>query len=137
MPRLALIIVSTALALPAIGSAAPGTTSFAFGRTGGNIAPYTITISNTGVVRTSGPVKPKVTIVGAAARATLAALLKKTRFSSLPPTIRCHGTLPDFAANYVTITTGGRAHTVLVYGDCSSRFTVLYNALARSVGVSP
>lgn len=137
MPRLVLIIVSTALMLPAIGLAAPGTTSFAFGRTGGNIAPYTVTISNFGAVRASGPVRLKATAVGIATRATLAGLLRKTRFSSLPANIRCRGTLPDTAAHYVTVTAGGISHTVVVHGNCSNRFTTLFNALARAVGITP
>ncbi len=135
MPRLVLIIVSAALALPTLGAAAPGTTSFAFGRTGGNIAPFTVTISNSGAISASGAVKPKATTVGPAARARLAGLLTKTRFTRLPPTTRCRGTLPDIAANFITVSSAGKSHTVLVHGDCSTRFTALYNALAKTVGI--
>ncbi len=135
MPRLVLIIVSAALALPALGSASPGTTSFAFGRTGGNIAPFTVTISTSGAVSVSGPVKPRVTVVGRAARVRLAGLLETTRFFGLPPTTRCRGALPDVASNFVTVRRAGTTRTVLVHGDCSTRFSTLYDALARAVGV--
>ena len=135
MRRLVLIIVSAALAVPALGSAAPGPTSFAFGRTGGNIAPFTVTISSSGAVRVTGPVEPRVGVVGPAARARLAALVETTRFSSLPLTIRCHGELPDVASNFVTVRRAGVTRTVLVHGDCSSRFSRLYDALARAVGI--
>ena len=135
MPRLVLIIVSATLAFPALGSATPGTTSFVFGRTGGNIAPFTVTISNSGAVSATGPVQPRVTVVGPAARARLVGLLRTTRFSSLPPTTRCSGAVPDFASNFVTVRRAGATHTVLVHGDCSTRFSTLYDALARTVGI--
>ena len=135
MRRLALISVTAALALPNLGSASPGAMSFAFGRNGGNIAPFAVTISSSGAVTATGPVKPTVTVVSAPARARLAALVAATRFAALPPTIRCGGSLPDFASNFVTVRRGGSTRTVLVHGDCSTRFSRLYDALARAVGV--
>jgi hypothetical protein len=136
MPRLVLIIVSAAaLAVPALGTAAPGATSFAFGRTGGNIAPFTVTISSSGGVTVTGPVKPRITLVGPAVRARLTGLVETTRFAALPATIRCSGALPDFASNFITVRRAGTTDTVLAHGDCSKRFATLYNALARAVGI--
>ena len=83
----------------------------------------------------TGPVEPRVGVVGPAARARLTALVETTRFSSLPLTIRCHGELPDVASNFVTVRRAGVTRTVLVHGDCSSRFSRLYDALARAVGI--
>lgn len=135
MQRIVLIIASAALALPALGTAAPGSTSFAFGRTGGNIAPFTVTISSTGTVTATGPVNPKVTTVGPAARARLTRLVETTRFAALPATIHCNGALPDFASNFVTVRRAGTTDTVFLHGDCSKRFATLYNALAKAVGI--
>ena len=109
--------------------------SFAFGRTGGNIAPFTVTISSSGAVRVTGPVEPRVKVLGPAARARLAALVETTRFSTLPLTTRCRGALPDEASNFVTVRSAGVTRTVLVHGDCSKRFSRLYDALAGAVGI--
>ncbi len=135
MRRLVLILVSAALALPALGAASPGPVTYSFGRTGGNIAPFTVTISASGAVSSAGPVTPKRTGVGPAARARLAGLVRTTRFYGLPHTTRCSGALPDFASNFVTIRSAGTARTVLVHGDCSKRFATLYDALSAAVGV--
>ena len=135
MHRIVLIIVSAVLAAPALGSASPGAASFAFGRTGGNIAPFTVTISSSGAVRVNGPVEPRVKVLGPATRARLAALVAATRFSTLPLTTRCRGALPDVASNFVTVRRAGSTRTVLVHGDCSSRFSRLYDALAGAVGI--
>ena len=102
---------------------------------GGNIAPFTVTISSSGAVSVTGPVKPKVATVGPAARARLTGLVGTTRFAALPPTIRCSGALPDFASTFVTVRRAGTADTVLVHGDCSRGFATLYDALARAVGI--
>jgi hypothetical protein len=135
MARLVLILVSAALALPAAGSATSGTMSFGFGRTGGNIAPFTVTISSSGAVSAVGPVRPTATRVAPVTRARLTALVKTTHFDSLPRTTRCRGALPDFASSFVTVKSAGSSRTVLVHGDCSAGFSALYRALAKAVGI--
>jgi hypothetical protein len=135
MRRLVLILISAALALPAVGSASGGTMSFAFGRTGGNIAPFTVTISSSGAVSAVGPVRPTITYVSPATRARLAALVKTARFYNLPRTTRCHGALPDFASSFVTVRSASGSRRVLVHGDCSAGFSTLYRALAKAVGI--
>jgi hypothetical protein len=135
MRRLVLILVSAALLLPAGSSASSGMMSFVFGRTGGNIAPFTVTISSSGAVSAVGPVRPTVTRVGSATRARLAALVKTARFYSLPRTTRCRGALPDFASSFVTVRSATSSRTVLVHGDCSAGFSALYRALAKAIGV--
>ena len=110
------------LAAPAALSA-PG---YDFGRAGGNIAPYTVTISPGGAVTVSGPAQVGRAKLTATQLASLAAAVKTTRLSALPTRTNCPGTLPDFASRFVTA--GGR--TVYVRGSCEPRFDRTWHALA-------
>lgn len=130
--RWALVLAAALLlALPA-GGAAQTQPLFQFGRAGGNIEPFTVTINTDGTLSPSGDVrltKPDTRL----SRARLAALLKYARtqhFWSLAPRTFCSGSLPDFASQYVTIHTAGKTRTVRVRGGCSPRFTRLYRALS-------
>jgi hypothetical protein len=113
--------------LPAADAAQP--TGFAFGRTGGNIVPYHVTIANSGVVRTYGPVKVGRRLLAAVQLAALNRVATETRFTVLPATTNCRGTLPDIAGTYIRV----GAHTVHVHGNCSSRYQRLLKALETSV----
>ena len=126
---IAAIAVTGALAAPR------ASTSFAFGRTGGNIEPFTVTIAADGTVRARGPVRPSKQRLSARQLVSLLAVLKAERFSSLPGATHCSGALPDFASNFVTVRTGAATKTVFVRGDCSSRFEAVYKALSTAVGV--
>ncbi len=109
--------------------------SFAFGRTGGNIEPFTITIAGNGSVTANGPVRPLRRQLGPRDLASLVNVVDAQRFFSLPRSVRCPGTLPDFASNFVTVRTRRASRTVLVHGDCSPRFEKVYRALSSAVGI--
>ena len=57
-------------------------------------------------------------------------------FFSLPRSTSCPKTLPDFASRFVTVRMHGASRRVLVHGDCSRRFSAVYAALAKAVGIS-
>jgi hypothetical protein len=129
-------VCSIAVALSAAAPATAGSSiAFAFGRTGGNIAPLTVEISASGAVTSTGPAQPKTAQLAAATRTRLATLVRTTHFFTLPRVTRCRDALPDFASLFVTVRTPSRSRTVLVHGDCSKPFTQLYHALANAVGV--
>ncbi|MDX6486374.1 MAG: hypothetical protein QOF43_1527 [Gaiellaceae bacterium] len=126
--RLALVIaVSAAVVAPAAG-AAPDS-GFAFGRTGGNIRPYNVTIANDGTVQVSGAVQVGRMKLTRAQLGVLNRLAATNRFATLPAATNCPGTLPDVAATYVRV--GGR--TVRVHGACLTRYERLWKALGSAV----
>jgi hypothetical protein len=116
-------------ALPAAGAVKP--TGFAFGRLGGNIRPYAVTIANSGVVHTSGAVDVARMRVTPVQLAGLNRIATETRFTILPATTNCRGTLPDVATTYVRV----GARVVRVHGDCVPRYQRLLKALKASVHV--
>lgn len=130
------IVLLALLAAAVVAAGAPadaaGQTAYAFGRTGGNIRPYTVTISTAGVVRTSGPVSVGLRRLDARQLATLHRLAVTVRFATLPATTLCAGTLPDVGATFVRV--GSRR--VLVHGDCVPRYARLWGALTRAVRLS-
>jgi hypothetical protein len=134
------LAVALALALAA-GAAAQPTPEplFQFGRTGGNIEPYTVTINRDGTLDSSGFVrlaKPD-THLSQARLASLLRYARTQRFWTLPKRRICKGSLPDFAAQYVTIHTVSKTRTVRVRGSCSVRFTRIYRALSAAATVTP
>jgi len=131
MTRLALAAV-LALALAAPAAARTPAARYSFGRQGGNIAPYTVTISTTGAVTTSGPVKVGRTKLSGRQLAGLAKTLDAAGFSTLPATTFCLGTLPDFASDWVA----AGSQKVSVRGSCSPRFARVWNALTGAVRLS-
>jgi hypothetical protein len=136
MRRVIVLALVAAAALPAQGGAGSSTAiSFAFGRIGGNIAPFTVRIAADGSVSSAGPVRPLKSRLDPSGVARLAAVEAAQRFFALPLVIRCPNTLPDFASQFVTVRRAGAARRVLVHGDCSLRFTRLYSALAKAVGI--
>jgi hypothetical protein len=131
---LLLLGAAVALASPTASVAATTQTSFAFGRTGGNIAPFTITIARDGSVTTTGPARPLKQRLTSRALTRLSTLTQTQHFFSLRRQISCPGTLPDYAFRFVTVRTAHAARTVLVRGDCSPAFDKLYKALSTAVG---
>lgn len=110
----------------------PGKHGFEFGRTGGNIMPFTVTISAGGRVQASGPVQAGRTTLTKAQLATLVLVASQVRFSALPAATMCTGTLPDVATSFVRVGT----HTVRIHGDCVARFTRMWIALGAAVKLS-
>jgi hypothetical protein len=129
MRRLLVVAALTCLAAPAAGASAA---RYSFGREGGNIIPFTVTIAATGAVHASGPVKVGRAHLTTAQLASLGKVAKQARFSALPATTLCSGTLPDIASTFVA----AGSHTVRVHGSCSTRFSRVWNALAAAVRLS-
>jgi hypothetical protein len=117
-------------ALPAASAVQP--TGFAFGRLGGNIRPYTVTIANTGVVRSSGAVMVGRTHVTPVQLAALNRIATETQFTVLPTATSCRGTLPDVASTYVRV----GARTVRVHGACVPPYQRMLKALKASVRIA-
>lgn len=112
---------------PAVAAVEP--TGFAFGRIGGNIRPYSVTIANSGAVRTSGAVQVGRTRVAPVQLAALNRIATETRFTMLPAVTNCRGSLPDVATTYIRV----GARTVRVHGGCVPRYERLLKALKASV----
>jgi hypothetical protein len=99
---------------------------------GGNILPYTVSISNDGVVRSSGAVhvgRKKVTIVELAELNRVASVV---RFTALPLMTRCKGVLPDAASTFIRV----GARTVRVHGNCVPRYVRVWKSLASTVKIA-
>jgi hypothetical protein len=128
--------VALALTLVASGSSARNP-SFAFGRVGGNIEPYTVKISSSGALSRVGPValKNPDKRLSSAALARLLALAVDKRFFALPRHTFCAGSLPDFASMFVTVSTATRTKTVFVRGGCNARFEAVLTGLETAAGV--
>ena len=129
---LPVLVLALVLTLPAV-AASRGTAhaSFAYGRTGGNRAPFRVSIARDGKVTSRGAVQ-KSTLVRRVPVRTLDRLLARARaasFFAMPRYTRCRGTLPDYAASFLRISTSARSKTVRVRGDCRPKFTRLYLAV--------
>jgi hypothetical protein len=110
--------------------------TFAFGRTGGNIVPFTVRIVKDGRVTTSGAVRVTATAASTPLRNGLAKLARAEGFFSMPATIACGGVNPDIASRFVTVTSGGKTRTVMEHGTCKPAFEELYAVLSAAVGAS-
>ena len=136
MQKALVLAGALALALPNAVTAHSTTPnmSFAFGRSGGNIAPFAVMIGENGEITTSGPApQPLKRQLSAASLTRLAALVTTQHFFALPHSTQCAGELPDFAFSYATVTTRLSSRTVRVRGDCSPRFNRIYVALTNAV----
>lgn len=120
------------------GGAAQSQPLIQFGRSGGNIEPFTVTINADGTLEHLGPVrlaKPDLQL----SQARLAGLLRyanEQRFWTLPRRTTCGNSLPDFAAPFITIRTATKTRTVSVRGGCKPRFTRLFRTLSSAARVT-
>jgi hypothetical protein len=130
--RLALPVLVLLLALPA-AACGSGTAhaSFVFGRTGGNIAPFRVSIARDGAVSSRGAIR-KASLVRRVPGKTLDKLLAQARaasFFALPSHTYCRNSLPDVASMLLRVSTSARSKTVTVRGGCRPRFSKLYRAV--------
>jgi hypothetical protein len=121
-------VLAAAAALCPTAQASAALPGLSFGRSGGNIRPYTVSISASGRVTSNG-MTVRNRQVSATALRSLRALVLAARLSRLPALTLCPGTLPDFAT--VWVQAGGRR--VAVRGECRPELTRLYLALVRAV----
>ena len=105
---------------------------FAFGRLGGSIRPYTVSIAADGKVAVSGSATAGRTKLTAGQLATLNRAVTDARFGAFPPTTNCPRTLPDIATTFIRF----GAKTVRVHGGCIARYTKLFTALSNAVKLS-
>jgi hypothetical protein len=131
MLRALLVLGLLAVALASDATASPQT-GFALGRTGGNIRPFTVAIAADGRVSVSGPVQAGRTKLTRAQLAALAKIAADVRFTTLPKTTNCSGTLPDVASTFVRV----GARTVRVHGECVPRYARVWRGLVSAVKLS-
>jgi hypothetical protein len=132
------VALTVPLAVLAGGSSkrqAPPT--FAFGRTGGNIIPFTVTIGKDGHVSTTGTQKLTLTFATVALRNGLGKLAKAEGFWTEATSLDCGKVLPDIASRFITITAAGKSRTVRERGACYPAFEELYAVLSASTGAGP
>jgi hypothetical protein len=132
--------VAAAVALACAAASPAGTeqrlarASFTFGVGGGNIVPFTATISRRGEVRfAQGDRRSKRAPLSIAAVNRLVALAKAERFDALPASITCAGVLPDVGTEFITVRTATRSKTVRERGGCNRRFEKLYARLNAAI----
>jgi hypothetical protein len=131
MRRHALLAAILMLALVSAAAASPQR-GFAFGRLGGNIRPYTVSIASNGRVSVSGAATAGAMKLTATQLAALDRAVAVAKFGSLPPMTNCPGTLPDVATTFIRF----GAKTVRVHGSCLLRYTKLFTALSRAAKLS-
>ena len=119
------------LALAPAAGASPQR-DFAFGRLGGNIRPYTVSIASDGSVHVAGSATAGRMKLTATQLATLNRAVTQARFGALPPTTNCPGTLPDIATTFIRF----GAKKVRVHGNCVARYAKLFTALSHAVKLS-
>jgi hypothetical protein len=104
-------------------------TGFAFGRSGGNIMPFRISIAVDGTISATGASPPHGVKLTKLELATLNRVVYETNFVALPKIVSCRQTLPDVATEFIRV--GSR--TTHVHGGCIARFNRLWAAMARAV----
>ena len=102
--------------------------AFSFGRTGGNIIPFTVTIASSGRVQVSGPVHAGRRTLTHAQLASLGRVATQVHFSSMQGAM-CPRTNPDVASTFIKH--GSR--TVRVHGACIAAYQKLWSALSAAV----
>ena len=127
MRSLTAVLLLTAALPSAVGASAQR--GFAFGRTGGNIVPFTVSIENNGRVHVSGPVAVLRTKLTRIEVANLDRVVATNGFERLRPMNECPDALPDVAATFVRV----GPLRVQVRGSCLARYQHVYNALAQAV----
>jgi hypothetical protein len=130
MAKLAAFAIAALAALAAASPVGAGAQrGFAFGRLGGNIIPFTVSIANDGSVKASGPVKVGRRHLTLLQIGNLNRIAATNAFGSLAKVTNCPGSLPDIASTFVRI--GPR--TVRVHGSCLRGYQRIYAALERAV----
>ena len=111
--------------------------AFVFGREGGNIRPYTVTILTDGMVMASGPVRTAARRLGDPqdAIAGLMKLARAEQFWAMPAQMVGHG-LPDLSGRFISIHASGSTKTVHVRFVQVAAFNQLY-AVLRAVASVP
>ena len=120
-------VVALAVAVVALAPAAAASTGYSFGREGGNIRPFTVTVTSGGAVRVNGPVTVGRTNLTTAQLAVLAKAAQAVDFAG--GQVLCPHTLPDVAATFVQ----AGARRLSVHGVCDLPYTKLWNALVAAV----
>lgn len=132
MRRAAVVLALGLVLVPSAGAMGDHRLGFAFGRTGGNIEPYTVRIANDGAVRAEGPVGVGRKLLTPAQIGRLNLTAVRESFARMPHARSCRGVLPDVAYTFIRV--GPR--TVKVRGHCMPAYSRLWNALARAVRLS-
>jgi hypothetical protein len=134
-----LAVVAAALAVPlaVLSSTHAAPPTFSFGRIGGNIIPFTVTIGKDGRVATTGNQKLTLTFATSALRNGLGKLAKAEGFWTESTTLSCGKVNPDVASRFVTVAQAGKTRTVTARGTCFPAFEELYAVLSASVGAGP
>ena len=129
MRRLILLAVLV-LGLAACGGSGKqnGPVKITFGREGGLIAPYSITIAPGGAVTTTGS-PPATPASLTSAQDLLVSNQVRDGIGKLKSE-SCPGDFPDEASFFIT----ALGKTVTVRGNCEQGFTDLFNALTTAVG---
>lgn len=135
-----LAALAVALAVPLVVLAGGSTKhqaspSFAFGRAGGNIIPFKVTIGSDGRVATTGPVQATAATTSSALRNGLARLAQAEGFFTMATSLTCGRVNPDVAGRFITVSAKGKTRTVTARGTCYPAFEELYAVLSASVGV--
>jgi hypothetical protein len=126
--RLPILLGAALMLVPAAGAAAKPTTGFEFGRVGGNIRPFTITVATDGSVRATGGAPAHRKALTKRQLATLNRVAFEVDFEHLPAVTACPKTLPDVAAQFIRV----GDLTARVHGSCLARFNRLWNALDKA-----
>ena len=136
-----LAVLTVALAVPLVvlagSSAKQAPPTFAFGRSGGNIIPFTVTIGANGHVTTTGTQKLSLAFATPALRNGLGKLAKAEGFWTESTYLSCGKINPDIAGHFITVNAGGKTRTVTEHGACYPAFEELYAVLSASTGAGP
>jgi hypothetical protein len=108
--------------LTACGSSSTARRPIVFGVTGGNIAPYRVSIQPNGSVLVRGSQRGLRRRILPARVRRLRREIQQAHLSSR----KCAGVLPDVASQYIG--------AVTVHGDCEAQFARVWNDLAKAVG---
>jgi len=122
-----IVLAAFTAALAACGSAAVTHMPIVFGITGGNIAPYRVSIQPNGSVRVSGSQGSLRRQIPPSRVRQLTNEIEQARLASRS----CAGFVPDVASQYIRV--GGR--TVTVHGSCEAQFRRVWGDLLQAVGL--
>ena len=136
-----LAAVTVALAVPLVvlagSSAKIAPPAFAFGRAGGNIVPFRVTIGKDGRVSSTGPIQATTHAASTPLRNGLARLAKAEGFFTMAANLQCGPVNPDVASRFITVSAYGKTRTVFAQCGSFQSFEELYAVLAASTGVTP